>query len=346
MGEHSQPEQPRSSDIRRLKVNGRAAVLDKGDFLQMRCGVAARRMPGERSGARMKITAAFICLFALVGSAWASAPLPPDPLVAEIRTALRAGELDAAIRAAERAVKARADDAEAWWWAGRAYGQQAMRASVFAKAKWASRTRAAFERSVELDPGHLRARYDLMNYYLMAPGIMGGGRDKADAQAAAIAAVDPSMGKVAEARLAGADKQPERAERLLQDALQLDPVNLAATQSLAGIAVQRKDWATVRSLWQQKLEYEQHRSMAKYQLARAAALSGEQLEEGLVLLDRFIAAGEVPDELSMAAAYWRRGHLLEKLGRKQEAIESLQLAIDDPDIGSQAVADLERVRKL
>jgi tetratricopeptide (TPR) repeat protein len=266
------------------------------------------------------------------------------PQIAEIRALLRASEVDAAVAASERAVKVLAGNARVWWWAGRAYGQKAMRANVLSMAKWAGRTREAFEKAVALDPDHLDARFDLMSYYLMAPSLVGGGKDKASAQAAAIAQRDASMGKVAASRIASHDKQPDQAATLLAEALALDGDNTTARSGLASLAAQRKDWAAARAVWQAQLARDKHQALAHYQLGRIAALAGEDLEQGLAHLDSFLAADELPEELSHAAAHWRRGQLLDKLGRRDEAIEALQHAVRDPGVRELAEADLTRIR--
>jgi tetratricopeptide (TPR) repeat protein len=266
------------------------------------------------------------------------------PQIAEIRALLRASDVDAAVAASERAVKLLSNNARVWWWAGRAYGQKAMRANVLSMAKWAGRTRDAFEKSVALDPDHLDARFDLMSYYLMAPSLMGGGKDKATAQATAITERNASMGKVAASRIASHDKQPDQAAALLAEALSLDADNVAARSGLASIAAQRKDWAAARAVWQDQLGRDKHQALAHYQLGRIAAISGETTEEGLSHLEHFLVADELPEDLSHAAAHWRRGQLLDRLGRRDEAIDALQQAIKDPGVRELATADLERIR--
>ena len=103
--------------------------------------------------------------------------------IAEVRTQLGKQDLDAAIDAAELSQKAMPDDARTWFWSGRAYGMQAMQANILMKAKWAGRSLEAYEKAVVMDPALTEARYDLMQYYLFAPSMLGGGRDKAEAQA-------------------------------------------------------------------------------------------------------------------------------------------------------------------
>jgi tetratricopeptide (TPR) repeat protein len=263
--------------------------------------------------------------------------------VEDVRNRLRDGQLDAAIKAGESAVLALAQDTHAWHWLGRAYGQQAMQASLLAKPKWAGRTRDAFEKAVELDPANLEARYDLMQYYLMAPGFMGGGRDKADLQLAAISGRDAAMGKLAEALVHDVDKQPADAERATREALKLDPGSERARVALSMRLQRQERWDESRALWQERLETNPADALANYQLARLAALSGEGLDGGLAHLDRYFESGAVSEYMTAAGGHWRRGQILEKLGRRDEARASYREALRLQPGLEPAKADLERL---
>lgn len=98
-------------------------------------------------------------------------------------------------------------------WLGRAYGEKADRAGFLSAAGLAKKVRTAFERAVELDPASWEARTDLAEFYLEAPGIVGGGKDKARAQADAIAALNPAMAHWVVARIAEKNKDTASAER-------------------------------------------------------------------------------------------------------------------------------------
>jgi tetratricopeptide (TPR) repeat protein len=54
---------------------------------------------------------------------------------------------------------------------------------------------------------------------------------------------------------------------------------------------------------------------------------------------------EIPTNLSMAAAHWRRGQILEKLGRKDEAVASITKAVSMDQRLEDAKKDLERLKK-
>ena len=62
-------------------------------------------------------------------------------------------------------------------WLGRVYGQKAERATL--PIGLALKTRDEFQRAAQLDPSDTDALIDVAEYYLEAPGIMGGGHDKA-----------------------------------------------------------------------------------------------------------------------------------------------------------------------
>jgi cytochrome c-type biogenesis protein CcmH/NrfG len=122
-------------------------------------------------------------------------------------------EWDEGISACERAINLDPQNSSYYLWLGRVYGEKADRSSFVSAASWAKKSRAAFERAVELDPKNVEARVDLGEYYAEAPGIVGGGKDKAYKQADAIMPLDPAMGHWVLARIAEKEKDPAKAER-------------------------------------------------------------------------------------------------------------------------------------
>jgi Tfp pilus assembly protein PilF len=73
---------------------------------------------------------------------------------------------------------------------------------------------------VELDGGNVAARSDLAEFYMEAPGIMGGGQDKARAQADALLKIAPAKGHWVLGRLAEKNKDNGTAEREFKAALE------------------------------------------------------------------------------------------------------------------------------
>ena len=65
-------------------------------------------------------------------------------------------------------------------WLGRAYGRRAeISLQLITAPGFATKARQYFERSAQLNPYNLDAQSDLFEYYLEAPGFLGGGFDKA-----------------------------------------------------------------------------------------------------------------------------------------------------------------------
>lgn len=279
----------------------------------------------------------------LLGLPFATLANPLAPEVAGIRDALRGRDIDTALALSEKVVVQRAADPHAWYWAGNAYSNKALQASLLAKPKWAGRTREAWETAIRLEPRLFDAHFNLIQYYLVAPGVLGGGRGKADQRAAEIARLDPSMGKVAQGMLAQYDKDRARSELAFRDALTLDPANERALLALGSLLQAAERWEEAKALWRERLEQAADDPLAHYQLGRLAALRGEDLDAGLAHLDAFLAADVVPESLSVAAAHWRRGNVLEKLGRTDEARAAYRLALADPTVRESAQNDLDRL---
>ncbi len=87
---------------------------------------------------------------------------------------------DSAITECEAALGAESANSEYALWLGRAYGMKAEQTTLTAFS-WAKRARTMFAHAVELDGNNADAINDLAQFYVDAPGIVGGSLDKADA---------------------------------------------------------------------------------------------------------------------------------------------------------------------
>lgn len=123
------------------------------------------------------------------------------------------GQWDRAISACEKAISFDQNSAEFHLWLGRAYGEKADKASFVSAAGLAKKSRAEFEKSVGLDPFSVDAHTDLAEFYLEAPGIVGGGKDKARAQAELLKKLSPAHAHWVLGRLAEKDKDSATGER-------------------------------------------------------------------------------------------------------------------------------------
>jgi tetratricopeptide (TPR) repeat protein len=133
----------------------------------------------------------------------------------------------------EKAAALSQGDAEIELWMGRAYGRRAETSSVITAPGYAGKARQHFEKAAQLNPNYLEAQSDLFEYYLEAPGFLGGGQDKAAATAAQIARINAAEGQWAEAKLAEKRKEFSKAEQHLRRAIEIAPHQIGRFIDLA-----------------------------------------------------------------------------------------------------------------
>src|SRR5882724_1200557 len=130
------------------------------------------------------------------------------------------GDWDRGISACEKAVSIAPNNSRYHMWLGRIYGEKADGVIFFRAASLAGKVRDEFEAAVRLDPNNVDARSDLGEFYLEAPGIVGGGRDKAEAQAQILAKLDPAKADYLKGRIAEKKKDVVTAEREYRAAIE------------------------------------------------------------------------------------------------------------------------------
>lgn len=113
---------------------------------------------------------------------------------------------DLSIRECELAVSNAPNDSENQMWLGRAYGLKAAHAGPFSALGLAKKVREAFESAVKINPDNVHASSDLGEFYVGAPGIVGGGLDKAQALAERMQPHFPSQSHRLLALIAGKRK--------------------------------------------------------------------------------------------------------------------------------------------
>ena len=104
-----------------------------------------------------------------------------------------------------------------------AYGRSAQKAGILSQFGLAKKCVAAYEHAVALEPTNLDFRHSLFEFYRRAPGIAGGGLDKATAQAEAITKIDAQRGRFAFATLYAGEKKYAEALAQFDEALKTNP---------------------------------------------------------------------------------------------------------------------------
>jgi tetratricopeptide (TPR) repeat protein len=143
----------------------------------------------------------------------AQEPGNADALVARNEAILRAGgRLEEAVKLGEQCVAAHPQVSNCHLALGNALGAKAVTAGIMSAIGYAGTIRDAFKKAVELDPQNMDARFSLLQYYMSAPVIVGGGTSKAQALAAQTAALNPDAAKLMLARLDASDDKLAKAE--------------------------------------------------------------------------------------------------------------------------------------
>mgnify|MGYP000850596348 CR=1 FL=1 len=222
-----------------------------------------------------------------------------DPKNAEIRfwlsrTHTRLREWKEAVRELEEAVKIEPRNARYHLWLGRAYGDRASRAFFTSAFSLARKVVREFETARDLAPEDIDVRFDLLEYYLQAPGIVGGGKDKAEAEAKAIAGIDPAKKFIAEATLHVKNKDWEKAETSLLRATVDYSHHTSAHRDLAGYRLDRKDYRGALDSGLKALGLDPKSTSSALLVASARVRLGVQLEEAERSLAA-LAAGPLHD---------------------------------------------------
>ncbi len=182
-------------------------------------------------------------------------------------------------------------------WLGRTAGRRAQRVSFFRAMGLAKQARTEFERAVELDNSSLPALSDLMDYYLNAPGVLGGGEDKAKGIAARLAELNPAEGHRAQAQIFAKRKDYyPAAEREFRKALELEPNKPGRLLDLASFLSERGRHQEADALFDQAAK--QAPDSPDYLFARGQALarSKRDPQRARELLERYLHSPRQPED--------------------------------------------------
>jgi len=228
-------------------------------------------------------------------------------LLSQIRNAF--GDRESPLPLAEKAVSLDARVAKYHRQVAEVTGVMAQHAGLVQQLLLARRFRHEIEIALSLDPRDLQAWRDLLEFYLLAPGIVGGDKEKARAAAARIACVDNVEGYLAQARLAEASGDWPRQEAMLRHAVEAGPSQYWARVALAQFLLARSQMDAAREQAAIAMNIDNTRVDSYTVLAELYAYRGQknELEALLTAADR-----QVPDDLSPC---YRAAEVLSSAGR-------------------------------
>jgi cytochrome c-type biogenesis protein CcmH/NrfG len=196
----------------------------------------------------------------------------------------------------EKATALEPRSSEYMHWLGKAWGRRAESSSMFMAPTYASRARQMFERSVILDTSNKEALNDLFDYYLQAPGFLGGGLNRAEALVARISALDEAEGHYAMAQLLDKRREFAAAEQQLRRAFELAPRQVGRSIDLARYLSKlgRVDESEAAFAQAERIAPDNPRIL--YERARTYIRDNRNLEEARELLKRYINSPLTPND--------------------------------------------------
>jgi tetratricopeptide (TPR) repeat protein len=234
---------------------------------------------------------------------------------------------DKSISACEKAVSLDPDNSQYHLWLGRTYGEKADHSRFLTAAGLAKKVRGEFETAVRLNPDNVEARTDLAEFYLEAPGIVGGGRDKAEAQAQKLAAMDPVKAGWVKGRLAEKNKDSLSAENEYRAAIQASHGAALAWLNLAFFYRHTGRLDAMEDAIRHASTAPMNQPEVLMESAEMLLRSKRDLPLAIELLHRYLSAPSTVEAAPAFKAHYLLGTALEQQGDKPAAAQEYHTAL-------------------
>ncbi len=242
----------------------------------------------------------------------------------------------------EEAVDANDKVADYHNWLGNTYGTIAQDANMLKQGMLAPKMKKAWENAIALDTKNLEARTSLIQYYLQAPGFMGGSVEKAKEVANQIIKLKPAEGHRQMGNVYMHEKKIPEAEKEFLEMTKADPAYVSA---LANFYTGQKQYEKAFTLFEEAIKRNPEDYISIYQVGKTSALSGQKLDRGEECLKKYLTHTPQQNEPSHAGANMRLAQIKEKRGNKAEAKKLFETALKLDGNLKEAKEGLERVSK-
>jgi len=202
----------------------------------------------------------------------------------------------------EKAVTLEPGNSDYALWLGRAWGRRAETSSPFTAPMYASKARQYLEKSVQLNAMNLDAQSDLLEYYLAAPGFLGGGVDRAEATAAQIGKINAAEGQWAQAKLAEKRKEAGSVEAHLRRAVELAPQQVGKLLELARFLVKQGRFQEAEQSFDHAEKITPNSPRVMFARAETYVQAHRNLQVARDLLKRYMSEQLGPDDAPKSEA--------------------------------------------
>ncbi len=213
---------------------------------------------------------------------------------------------DAAINSAEKAVSIEPENSVYHEWLGRAYGDKADHANWFSAISLAKKTRKEFETAVQLDGRNFSARQALIEFDCSAPGMVGGGEEKAQPQIRELAAMDAAEGHYAAGNCRRQKKDLAVADEEFTKALESNPKSAELIYDIGDYEVKRSQPEQLLAVAEAGERVAPSDPRGKFYRGVALILKKEKPEDAEILLRAYLRVAPVRNGFPRPAAvhYW------------------------------------------
>jgi tetratricopeptide (TPR) repeat protein len=245
-----------------------------------------------------------------------------------VKSYLELQERDAAIRSAEKAVALDPQNSLYHEWLGKAYGEKADHAGWFSAISLAKKTRKEFQSAVELDARNFAARQALIEFDCSAPGLVGGGEEKAQPQIRELMEMDAAEGHYAAGNCRRQKKDFALADEEFTKALESNPKSPELIYDIGDYAIRRGQAERLMAVAAAGERAAPADPRAKFCRGVALVLNQEKPDEAERLLREYAkAAPQRTGYPRPAMAHVWLGHLYQNQDRKQDAVEEFETAL-------------------
>jgi tetratricopeptide (TPR) repeat protein len=232
----------------------------------------------------------------------------------------------------ERAVQLAPNQSDYHDWLGKSYGRKAEESVLFSAMSWARKTHKEFETAVQLDPNNFEAQRDLIRFEMNAPGLVGGGDDKAQKHIEDLEKIDALQGQLARGEYFVTKKRMGEADGVFAKILESNSDRIGVYFEVADYYRDRANGEKMGQAVAAAEKIDPNDRRMKFYKGILFVVKGKNPIEAELMLKSYIST--VPNHSDLpphsTAREWL-GKLFESQGKFSEAAEEYRRSLDlDP----------------
>jgi tetratricopeptide (TPR) repeat protein len=222
----------------------------------------------------------------------------------------------------ERSIQLVPKNSEYHDWLGKAYGRRAEGSMFLSAMSWARKTHKEFEVAVQLDPANFEAQRDLIRFEINAPGVVGGGEERALKHIGDLEKIDSLEGQLAHGEFFSTKKRFAEADAVFAKILETNTDRIGVYLEVAEYYHDRQNIPKMGEAVAAAERTDPEDRRLKYYRGMLLVMKEKNPAEAESLLKLYVAT--VPDNSDLpshASALEWLGKLYEAQGRFSEAAQ-------------------------